>query len=67
MAEDELKGEPPCLFRCPVTGSGTTGVLIEDIPDEDPPAYVPVRCLSCGQIHLVNFKTGETLGEHGEH
>jgi hypothetical protein len=67
MAEDELRGEPPCLFRCPVTGSRVTGVLVEDTPDDDPGAYVSVTCLSCGQIHLVNLKTGKTIGEQGEH
>jgi len=67
MAEDELKGEPQCLFRCPVTGSRVTGVLVEDIPEDDPAAYVPLRCLSCGQIHLVNLKTRKTIDEQGEH
>ena len=66
MAEDELKGEPPYLFRCPVTGARVVGVLVEEAPDDDPGAYVPVTCLGCGQIHLVNFKTGRTKGEEGE-
>jgi len=67
MSEDEFKRDPPFLFRCPVTGARVAGLLVEESPDDDPDAYVPVTCLSCGQIHLVNLKTGKTIGEQGEH
>src|SRR5215471_7740579 len=66
MAEDELRGERPYLFRCPVTGSRVVGVLVEEALDNDPGAYVPVTCLACGQIQLVKLKTGRTMGEEGE-
>jgi hypothetical protein len=67
VADDELMCDPPYLFQCPVTRSRVVGILVEEAPDDDPSAYVPVTCLACGQIHLVNLKTGKTIGEHGEH
>jgi hypothetical protein len=53
---------PPILFRCPITGSGVQGLLVEEAPS-DPNFYSPVTCLACGLMHLVNFKTGKTVGE----
>ena len=53
----------PCLFRCPITGSGVQGFLIEEAPSDDPNSFNAVSCLDCGQIHLVNFRTGKTVGE----
>jgi hypothetical protein len=51
------------LFRCPITGSGVQGFLIDEAPSDDPDSFNAVSCLDCGQIHLVNFKTGKTVGE----
>jgi hypothetical protein len=42
------------------------GILVDESPDENPDAYVPVTCLEGGLIHLVNLKTGRTIGEEGE-
>jgi hypothetical protein len=53
---------PPSLFRCPITGWGACGFLVEEIPSEDPNAFEPVVCAACGQIHLLNFKTRKTVG-----
>jgi hypothetical protein len=53
------------LFRCPVLETGVHGFLVEEIPSDDPNSYEPVICLSCGLVHLVNFKTRKTVGERG--
>lgn len=56
---------PPFLFRCPFTRS-RTGFIAEEIPGDDPDTYEEVICLACGQVHLVNSKTGRTVGEKDE-
>jgi len=63
IAGAELKRAPRYLFRCPITGSGVQGFLIEDAPSEDPNSFSAVSCLDCGQLHLVNLRTGKTVGE----
>ena len=63
IAEAELKRAPPYFFRCPITGSDVQGFLVEEAPSDDPNSYTPVRCLTCGQMHLVNLRTGKTVGE----
>jgi hypothetical protein len=63
IAEAELGRAPRYLFRCPITGSGVQGFLIEEPPSDDPNSHTPVRCLACGQTHAVNFTTGKTVGE----
>ena len=50
-------------FRCPVTGSEVRGFLVEEAPIHDPDSYTPVCCLVCRQMHWVNFKTGDAIGE----
>jgi hypothetical protein len=56
----------PFLFRCPITGSEVQAILVDETPSNDPDAYIPVRCLACGQTHLVNLKTGKTVGERNK-
>jgi len=51
------------LFRCPVKGSGVHGFFIEEVPSDDPISFNAVSCLDCGQIHLVDFRTGKTVGD----
>jgi hypothetical protein len=63
IAEAELTRAPPYLFRCPLTGSNVQGFLVEEAPGDDPDSCTPVRCLACGQTHLINFTTGKTVGE----
>jgi hypothetical protein len=53
---------PPFFFRCPITGSRVQGILVEEAPS-DPDFYSPVTCLACGLMHLVNLKTGKTVGK----
>lgn len=56
--------EVACLFRCPITGAQVHGFIAEEeTSGSDPNSYEPVNCLDCGQIHLVNFRTGETIGK----
>jgi hypothetical protein len=33
---------------------------------KDVDVYESVSCLACGQLHLVNLRTGKTLGLHGD-
>ena len=37
--------------------------LVDEAPSDDPNSSIVVSCLDCGQNHLVNFKTGKTVGE----
>ena len=58
---------PPFIFRCPNTGFHVQGYA----PDEDESegadnVFVGVTCLACGSMHLVNPKTGKTVGESSE-
>jgi hypothetical protein len=66
IAEAELKRAPQYLFRCPITRLLVHGFLAEEAPSDDPNSYTPVSCLTCGEMHLVNFKTGKTVGERHE-
>ena len=56
----------PILFRCPITGLEVHGFLVEEIPSDDPDGYALVTCLSCGQNHLVNLRTGKTDSEDSD-
>jgi hypothetical protein len=60
----EMDPPMPILFRCPITGLDVHGFLVEENPSEDPDAYESVTCLSCGQVHLVNLRTGKTDGQN---
>jgi hypothetical protein len=51
----------PFLYRCPNTGFRVQG-WVEDDGSEDGETYEGVICHACGQMHLVNPKTGETMG-----
>ena len=66
IAEAELKRAPPYLFHCPITGSDVQGFLVEEPPNDDAKSYTAVCCLACGQMHLVNLRTGKTVGEHDD-
>jgi hypothetical protein len=46
------------IYRCPNTGFRVQGYLPEEEPN-DYDRYVPVTCLACKSVHLVNPKTGE--------
>ena len=66
IADAELKRAPRYLFRCPIAGSDVQGFLVEDAPSDNPNSYTSVRCLACGRMHLVNLRTGKTVGENVE-
>jgi hypothetical protein len=59
----QTRSEPPFFFLCPVTGTRVKGVVVVEPPSDDPNSFEPVRCLACGRIHLLNFKTRKTIGE----
>jgi hypothetical protein len=49
------------IHRCPTTGQKVQGWLADDGFD-DRECYETVTCAACRQVHLVNPKTGKTLG-----
>jgi hypothetical protein len=49
------------IYRCPTTGQKVQGWLANDESD-DGESYETVTCAACRQVHLVNPKTGKTLG-----
>ena len=54
----------PYIFRCPTTGLSVQGLADTDEPSEDGRTlYLPVDCLACGLVHLVNPKTGRLAGQ----
>jgi hypothetical protein len=55
----------PFLYRCSNTGFRVQGWSPDDDSKEDD-VYESVSCLACGQLHLVNLRTGKTLGLHGD-
>jgi hypothetical protein len=60
----------PFLFRCPATGLMVQAMHAdEDLADRlDPPGedYFGIECLSCGDVHLINPRTGKVLGHADE-
>jgi hypothetical protein len=50
------------LYHCPNTGFRVQGYTADETVPRDRNAYEPVTCLACKQVHLVNPKTGEVLG-----
>jgi hypothetical protein len=50
------------VFRCPNTLKKTQGWTVDD-PSDDSDAYVPQQCIACRQIHYVNPKSGQVLGD----
>ena len=50
------------LYECPNTGFRVQGYTAEPIlVGQD--RYERVTCLACKQLHLVNLRTGEVLGQ----
>ncbi|HTV29173.1 MAG TPA: hypothetical protein VMF32_15420 [Xanthobacteraceae bacterium] len=56
---------PAFLFRCPSTGLQVQGWVADD-PTEYDDAFESVTCHACGQVHLVNPKTGKTIGDKSD-
>jgi hypothetical protein len=61
-----LKSMPLVLYRCPRTGLNVQGFVADDPTEGGGDNYVPVECLACSGIHLVNPATGKVLGEDDE-
>jgi hypothetical protein len=53
------------IFFCPNTGLRVQGWFAEELLDETD-TYETVTCTACGQTHIVNPKTGKTLGAEDE-
>jgi hypothetical protein len=53
------------IFRCPRTDMNVQGYIADD-PTEDTSEYLPIECLVCRGVHLVNPKTGKALGQNEE-
>jgi len=57
---------PAFLYRCPYTGMNVQGWVADDPTANDDSRYVPVTCLACRQLHLVNPKTGKVIGAEND-
>lgn len=58
---------PAVLFRCPNTRLRVQGWAADDQSQSSGDRFEPLTCHACGQVHLVNPKTGRTLGDDSEH
>jgi hypothetical protein len=56
----------PFLYRCPFIGLLVQALHRHDPSDDDADWYEAVTCIACQQVHLVNPKTGKTLGVYEE-
>lgn len=54
---------PPFLYRCPCTGLNVQGWSADEPTERGDYSFEAVTCLACGQVHLVNPKTGKVIGE----
>jgi hypothetical protein len=54
------------LYRCPNTGLRVQAWVSDDRSENDPDRYDGVKCLACGQLHMVNPDTGKVLGAVNE-
>jgi hypothetical protein len=54
----------PYVFRCPNTGLEVQGWASVTEPDDAREKFEAVECLACGRLHMVNPRTGKTLGVH---
>lgn len=54
----------PFLFECPSTGLRVQGWAAEEIVDDS--SFVPVECIACARLHLINPRTGKVLGEDSQ-
>jgi hypothetical protein len=52
----------PFLYRRPHTGFRVQGWSAGDDSQNEGDVYESVNCLACKQVHLVNLKSGKTLG-----
>ena len=57
---------PPFLYRCPITGFNVQGWVADDPTEGGDETFVPVNCVVCTRVHLVNPKTGKVIGADEE-
>jgi hypothetical protein len=63
IAETGYRGAMPTMvFLCPNTGTRVQGWFAGDGCEHDGDTYEPLSCLACGQVHMVNPRTGKILG-----
>ncbi len=52
------------IYRCPNTGLNVQGWFADDPTRADvDDSYEAVLCTACTKLHLINPKTGRTLGD----
>jgi hypothetical protein len=56
----------PRLFLCPTTGHPVQGWFADNGSEDDAETYEGVACLACGQVHMVNPRTGKVLAADEE-
>jgi len=57
----------PFIYRCPATGMKVQGWFADDPSSENGnEVYETVVCTACTRVHLVNPKTGKTVGDDTE-
>jgi len=53
------------IYRCPKTGQNVQSWFADDVSEDISDTFETVTCAACGGVHLVNPKTGKTLGAGG--
>ena len=53
------------IYRCPVTGYNVQAFIADDPIRRSEDTFQSVTCTVCGQVHLVNPKTGKVVGDRG--
>jgi hypothetical protein len=57
----------PFIYRCPATGMKVQGWSADEPSSEiGNEVYETVVCTACTRVHLVNPKTGKTIGDDTE-
>jgi len=51
-------------YRCPNTGLNVQGFIADDPGDDG--SYVPVTCIICTRVHLVDPRSGKVVGVDDE-
>jgi hypothetical protein len=53
------------LYQCPLTARKVQGWAADEATASDAQTFLPITCLACGAVHLVNPETGKTAAsEH---
>ena len=56
----------PFMYRCPITGLRVQTLVPDDPSETAGESFVTIVCSACRQTHLINPKTGKTLGAEDE-